>query len=72
MESVISWFQDRKVWMDDEVAKLKAEVAVKPIYGDVPDNQVQYYDILGRKVEEYNGEPVKYSKDGRIGIIIGF
>lgn len=72
VDSVINWFEGRKEWMDGAIAKLKAEIAVKPVFGDIPDNQIQYFDMLGRKVEEYNGKPVKYSKDGRIGIIIGF
>lgn len=69
--SVISWLQDRKVWMDNEVAKMKAQVAVKPVKGDMKDSQVQYYDILGRKVLDCDGKPVKYSKDGRTGLVIG-
>ena len=71
VDSVVNWFEGRKVWMDDAIAKLKTEVPVKPIYNDIQD-KIQYYDMLGRKVEEYDGKPVKYSKDGRIGIIIGF
>ncbi len=72
VDSVVNWFEGRKAWMDDEIAQMKAEVAVMPVFSDAPDNQVHYFDILGRKVEKYNGEPVKYSKDGRIGIIIEF
>lgn len=71
VDSVVNWFEGRKVWMDDEIAKMKAEVSVKPIFSDPHDN-IQYYDLLGRKVEEYDGKPVKYSRDGRIGIIIDF
>ena len=65
VESAVNWFEARKVWMDDTIA-------IKPKKSDIEDKIVQYYDLLGRKVEIYDGKPVKYSKDGRSRIIIGF
>lgn len=66
-DSVISWFEQRKVWMDNEIAKLKAEASVV-LPGGVT-GKVQYYDLLGRRVNDYEGKRVKYSKDGLIGIV---
>lgn len=66
-DSVIGWFERRKVWMDNEIAKLKAEVSA--VNQGKAIGKVQYYDLLGRKVNYHEGKRVKYSKDGLIGIV---
>ena len=73
MESVISWFQERMAWMDIEIAKMKDPEKysddVKMIMQDTPAKEVQYYDMLGRRVDDISHKRVKYSRDGLRGIV---
>ncbi|MCQ2050618.1 MAG: CotH kinase family protein [Bacteroidaceae bacterium] len=71
LNNTIKWLEERKVWMDNEISALKSTLSCDSVVDETNSvEDIRYYDILGREVENPHGRIIKKSLDGRYGIVV--